>query len=61
MKWHENLAGAYNLVISHTHALLQLCIVTSYIVMITVGVIARCWQCDVERHCSGTWVWLIMS
>ena len=43
MKWHENLAGAYNLVISHTHALLQLCIVTSYIVMITVGVIARCW------------------
>ena len=43
MKWHENLAGAYNLVISHTHALLQHCIVTSYIVMITVGDIARCW------------------
>ena len=29
-------------IISHTHAPLQLCTVATYIVVITIGVIARC-------------------
>ena len=50
-----------SIIISHTHAPLQLCIVAPQIVIITISVIAIAMQfvATIQSR-SGAWVWLII-
>ena len=50
-----------SIIIRHTHAPLQLCIVAPQIVMITISVIAIVMQFGATiQSCSGAWVWVII-